>query len=553
MKSQKELVQESLCNHIHKHSGTASSNSNTEQTSKASADNLIQWIRSYSSERINSRLIDERRSIPPYIVLDMGNNGLLSMQVPIKYNGLELNNYDQMRIFEQLGSIDQTIASFVGINNVLGIRPIMTFATEEVKQEALPILAQGRELASFAITEIGAGSNPRKISATATPSSIEGKWLLNGTKVWSGSASWAGFINIIVKNINQDGMSNGINAFVVRQGSKGLRQGAEALTMGMRGMVQNSVHLENVEVTKEQLLGTIGRGMEVAQNTMSYGRLSIAAGAVGSMKKCAQLMLRYGSSRNISTGRLLDNPVSLIRLTELAASINAVETLVYKVSKILDQGGLVPEEIFAACKTSAPEFLFKATDYLIQMMGGRGYIETNIAPQFFRDARLQRIFEGPTETLLMYLGSSVIHKNENFYKFIINDLCAQNTSELLKEAASQIEARWISSKRYLIELTTSTRWAYILAGEVATYYILHAAVSGELNLGKDTIRLKKTSIWCKIKAEQALRKALQGVPSETIIENGAALTEIISNYSETIGDLKQNLVGEDHEIDSSFK
>ncbi|MEM6404908.1 MAG: acyl-CoA dehydrogenase family protein, partial [Cyanobacteria bacterium P01_D01_bin.116] len=356
---------------------------------------LIVWLRDYASNYINSRLIDERRSIPPHIVLDFGNRGLLGMQVPHEYGGLGLSNYDTMRVLQQLGAIDPTLSLFVGLNNILGIRPILRYGSKALKDELLPILATGRELAAFAITEPGAGSNPQGITSQAIPDGDS--WRLNGTKIWSGSAAWAGVTNVFVRHQNKDGSWQGISGFAVRKGT-GLRQGKEALTMGMRGMVQNTVYLNDVLVSAEQMLGQPGAGMQVAQDAMMYGRLAIAAASVGGMKRCTQLMLRYSSRRSVSTGKLLENHAVLKRLSEITAAITATENLVSQVTRRLDLGEVVPIEIYTACKTAAPEFYWYAADSLIQVLGGRGYIETNIAPQILRDARILRIFEGPTET-----------------------------------------------------------------------------------------------------------------------------------------------------------
>jgi alkylation response protein AidB-like acyl-CoA dehydrogenase len=133
--------------------------------------------------------------------------------------------------------------------------------------------------------------------------------------------------------------------------------------------------------------------MDAAQDAMIFTRLAIGAMSVGGMKRCLQLMHRYATRRSIATGSLIDNPVTLARLSDLTAATTALETLVARISELLDQGCSVPVEAFIACKTSGPEFLWKAVDSLVQLLGGRGYIETNIAPQLLRDARIFRIFE----------------------------------------------------------------------------------------------------------------------------------------------------------------
>ena len=139
-----------------------------------------------------------------------------------------------MRVMQQLGAIDQTLSLFVGLHNILGVRPIQRFASSSLRDELLPKLAAGRELAAFGLTEPGAGSNPRSISTQAIKRQAGG-WSLIGTKIWSGSAAWAGAMNIFARHPE----TGKISGFVVRRGMAGLRQGPEALTMGMRGMVQN--------------------------------------------------------------------------------------------------------------------------------------------------------------------------------------------------------------------------------------------------------------------------------------------------------------------------
>ena len=109
-------------------------------------DPILQWLRGYAETRINSFQMDERRTIAPHIVLDMGNRGLLGLQVPKQYGGLELSSLDTMRIIQQLGAVDQTLALFVGLSNILGIRPIMNFASESVREQMLPLLATGKSL-----------------------------------------------------------------------------------------------------------------------------------------------------------------------------------------------------------------------------------------------------------------------------------------------------------------------------------------------------------------------------------------------------------------------
>ncbi len=347
-------------------------------------------------------------------------------------------------------------------------------------------------------------------------------------------------------------MANGISGFVVRQGTPGLRQGPEALTMGMRGMIQNTLYLENVQVTKEQLLGEPGKGMAAAQDAMMYGRLAIGASSVGGMKRCAQLMLRYARARSISTGRLLDNPTTLARLSHLTAAIAATETLIAQVASLLDTGCTVPVDAYVVCKIAGPEFLWQAADGLVQLLGGRGYIETNIAPQILRDARILRIFEGPTETLTAFLGSRVLNQSEELHQFLCDRLGSPSVSERLKVAAAQIDERCQGNHALFSDRATAIRWACTLTGEVAVYAVLLAAVQAATARTSDQ-RLHRAGEWAKLQFEQTLAKALRGTPAEAVLMSSDRTADLISSYTETIGDLEQTLAGEDHELDSFLR
>ncbi len=519
---------------------------NQAQESNLKADRVIQWLRQYAAKRINSHLIDERRCIPPYIVLDFGNKGLLGLQVETKYGGLALNHQDTMRVLEQLGAIDLSLSLFVGNHNLLGVRPFMKYAPHKLKEELLPKIATGREIIAFALTEPSAGSNPRALLSKAIYKEA-GKWSLEGQKIWSGSAAWASAINVFVQQQDEKGELIGISGFVVPQDAIGLENGAESLTMGMRGMVQNGIILKGVEVSQEQLLGELGKGMEIAQQMMMYTRLGLAAICIGAMKRCSQLMLRYASRRQVSSGRLLDNPVTLIRLNHLKAAITALESLVYGVAKLLDQGCKIPEEIYTACKTSAPELLWKTADNLVQLFGGRGYIETNLAPQILRDARVIRIFEGPTESLNMFLGSRIFHQGDELYEFLVTQWKEVKIAEKLKLEIQNIKDK-LSKFSLFREHKTNLRWFYVCIGELVTWGILLAAVKAEQKTSPSS-SLDYAEEWLRAQWQQKADSILTETSALTKVSEADVITTEINNYVNSIGEIEQTLAGEDRQLD----
>jgi alkylation response protein AidB-like acyl-CoA dehydrogenase len=484
-------------------------------------------------------------------VLDFGNRGLLGLQVAQQSGGLGLAHRDTMRVVEQLAAIDLSLATFTVNHNFLGIRPIQRHGSEALRDELLPILAQGRQLAAFALTEPGAGSNPQALAATGAAQATGG-WKLRGTKTWSGSAAWAGVINVFVKVVDPVRRASGITGFAVRSGTPGLRHGAEALTMGMRGMVQNSIRLEDVPVSSADLLGHVGAGMDAARDSLTYTRLAIGAKSLGGMKRSLQLMHRYAARREIATGRLLDSPITLARLSDLSAAVTALEALVGEICDSLDRGDSVPMEAYMACKTSGPEFLWKSVDGLVQTLGGRGYIETNIAPQLLRDARVFRVFEGPTETLNMFLGLRVLYQGGELHHFLSDGLGAAAVSDRLKEAAEEINTRWASPALPSSDGFSGSRWAALLIGEVATHAILWAALQSAVGRTASA-RGSRALAWIAQQFEQTLATALADAPTRAMLLGPEDATNLISSYAETIGDVEQALPGEDRELDEFLR
>ena len=346
-------------------------------------------------------------------------------------------------------------------------------------------------------------------------------------------------INVFVQHPE----ASGISGFAISKGTPGLRQGPEALTMGMRGMVQNTVYLEGVAVSAAQLLGQPGQGMTVAQDAMMYGRLAIASACIGGMKRCAQLMLRYSSRRTVSTGRLLDNPITLSRLGGLTAQIEALSALVGWIAQRLDEGEAVSPEAYTACKILAPEFYWQAADDLVQCLGGRGYIETNMAPQMLRDARVLRIFEGPTETLAMHLGAQIFNPRAGFKAFLSQELAAPELAERLFAVAADILARYQHSQ----EAIMARRWAYLAVGELGAIALL-------LVIQQSTATASPRALsWTQLYFEQQLAQALQPTPNEAVTAAATATAEWVTSYTDTIGDIEQTLAGADHDLDTLLK
>lgn len=406
----------------------------------ARALELTAWLRGYAASVLDSRLMDERRCMPPHVVLDFGNAGLLGLLVPQRWGGEGLSMRDAVHVFEQIGAIDITLAAFIGVHNVLGVLPILHGGSEELKSEFLPRLAAGRLLGAFAVTEPGAGSNPRGMGATARPAP-DGGLRLDGNKTWIGNAAWSGALATFVNEQDANGTFLGISGFLTTPATPGVTQGPEALTMGVRAMVQNEVVFKNARVGDRQRLGPPGEGLTIASETFDVGRLGIGALTVGAMKRCVQLLQRFASRRRISTGLLTENGVYLETLGTVAVRIEMIQAWVRLLARLRDEGSAVPSEAYAIAKIAGTEWLWETVDATMQFMGGRGYIETNLVPQMLRDARLLRIFEGPSEALLAHIGASCAKGRSALIPFLAERFggpCARHVVEQLESLVQAI-------------------------------------------------------------------------------------------------------------------
>jgi alkylation response protein AidB-like acyl-CoA dehydrogenase len=513
--------------------------------SRNRANELIGWLRQYAEERIDSRLFDERRCVPPFVILDFGNRGVLGMQIPEEYGGLALRNRDFMRVMEQLSAIDLSLASLVFIHNANGIRPIVGYATPALRAELLPLLAHGRELSAFALTEPVAGSNLPSIATVAVPDG-EGGWRLRGVKRWNGSG-WAGVVSVFARQVDSSGRLGHATGFVVRQGMPGLRVGPESLTMGVRSIMQNSIYFDDVAVRPEHVLGEVGKGMEVADEALLVARLCMGAMSLGGMKRCAQLMHRYASRRVVSTGRLLDSPITRAAFSRRAIEITLVEALVDRLVEVMDQGEYPPEEACMMVKILGSDSLWAAADDLVEMLGGRGYMENNIAPQIMRDCRMLRIGEGANELMTLSVGRRVYH-SEKLHQFLRIQLGCPEMSDRLMEASQKIQHRCLSPAAPFGDRSTALSWAFTLIGQVAIKGVRLAAAQATARQTRSPL-LDRAALWANLQFESALDQALRGNPAESFLLDSGVTSQAINGYIEAIGDLEQGPPGVEEAID----
>ena len=489
---------------------------------------LRSWLREYARHHLDSFGMNERREMRPDVTRDFAAQGLFGLDTPVELGGLGLAQVDVLRVVEQLASIDLTLATYVGGHNSLGVRPIVQHGPRDLRASLVPSLARGERIGALALSEPAAGSNPWAIEAVAMP--VDGGWQLHGVKSWIGSAATAGVFTVIARIPGDDG---GITAFVVRAGAPGLRIGDAAATLGMRAMWQNAVHLEGVFVGTDAVLGTVGQGMLVVHDTLLHARFGVAAMSLGGLKRAVQLSHRYAARRKVSSGRLMDHPATRARIGGMAASAAALDTYLAVLAEAMDAGVELPEDAFIVCKTAGPELLWEAVDGTMQLLGGRGYVETNPAAQLFRDARLLRIFEGPTEPLLVHLGTRAM-RDASHRALIADRLGAPDIADQLTRAAKQVAARLSA---HGATRAAANQWASLLLGGAVTEGVMLA--SARIARARGTSGCDLAIARFEERFESALGRCSTAHADERAALLGQNLESAVEWANNAVGDVEQ--------------
>jgi len=372
--------------------------------SRIEAEDCIEWVRRYARNRLNTLLADERACIPPNIFLDFGNRGLLGLTATKELGGCGLLLGDALMVLRQISLIDLSLGNAIGMHNFLGGHVILKHAVKEVVQGYERDFASGRKIAAFALTEREAGSDPRRIQSTADQQA-DGTWILNGHKIWSGLAAWASVAAVFAVAKSFDGSELGITAFVVPLDLDGVCHGPEAMTMGLRSVVQSELTFKGVRLTAEHVLGKVGQGLSVAQSTMMPSRFAMAVFANAAMLRSISSLRRYVAQRRIGSGPMSENPYVVDVLAQETARTHALNLFLETNFERLNEGSLPSDVMCLVAKIVGPEQAWVKVDRVVQLLGGRGYMEPNTVSRIARDARVLRIFEGPTEAMTSYLGS----------------------------------------------------------------------------------------------------------------------------------------------------
>jgi acyl-CoA dehydrogenase family protein 9 len=367
---------------------------------------LIKGLRDMEGTLIDSERFDEEETIPDDVIRALAELGMLGLTIPRKYGGLELSSAAYARVFGTLSTVDASVAVLVGVHCGLGAKAIVLHGNDQQKERYLPPLARGDFLAAYALTEPEVGSDAQNIRTTATLTKDGSHWRLNGRKIWIGNAHRAGviatFAQASVRRRGEDVQR--MTAFLVRPDMPGFRVVGTARKLGIRGSTQAELSYDGLEVPTDHLLGAVGRGFGVAVHVLNAGRLTLAAGCTGGTKAALKRMATYAEERVQFGHPLADFEITQRKLSTLASETYAADSMLGILAALVDRGDIDFSLESACAKVFASDLVWRASDEMVQLAGGRGYVKPYPYERALRDARINRIFEGANEVLRLFIA-----------------------------------------------------------------------------------------------------------------------------------------------------
>jgi len=346
-------------------------------------------------------------SVTRELLREAGGLGLMAVDIPEQYGGLALDKVTSALIADRI-AISASFSVSISAHTGIGTLPVVWYGTPAQKEKYLPKLASGEWIAAYALSESSSGSDAMNIRAQARLSPDGKQYILNGEKMW---ISNAGFADLFIVFAKIDGEK--FSAFLVERDTQGLTIGAEEHKLGIRGSSTCPLVLSDCAIPADNLLGEAGKGHHIAFNILNIGRYKLGAATLGGARNSLRNAIRYGKQRMAFGKPIVSFGLLQEKIAEAAAGIFAGEALVYRVVGAIDAAlSTLPadapasevqkriEDYAVECsivKVWCSEMLERVVDHTVQIHGGYGYVEEYPAERGYRDARINRIFEGTNE------------------------------------------------------------------------------------------------------------------------------------------------------------
>ena len=367
---------------------------------------LQDMVRDFAKNEVEplAREMDATGEFPHDLVRQMGDLGLMGIPVSEKYGGAGMDTVAYASAVMELAKVDASLAITMAAHTSLGTVPIVLTGTEEQKQKWVPLLASGKILGAFGLTEPEAGSDAGSTRTAAVKNGDH--YVVNGSKIFITNASEAGVLSFTAQII-EEGIKKGIGAFTIPTDITGLKIGPKEKKMGWRASDTRQLFFEDMKVPVENMLGNPKEGFKTFLKTLIGGRISVGALAVGTAEGAYKKALKYSTERKAFGREIYKFQPIGFKLADMATRIEAAKLLVFHSAWMKDQGKDVTKEA-AMAKLFASEVAMDVTTEAIQIYGGYGYVAEYDVERFFRDAKVLEIGEGTSEVQRLVISREII-------------------------------------------------------------------------------------------------------------------------------------------------
>jgi alkylation response protein AidB-like acyl-CoA dehydrogenase len=350
---------------------------------------------------------DEQQLFPVDLFHKLGEQGFMGVLVPEAYGGSGLDYQAYVTIIDEISQVCGSIGLSLAAHNSLCTNHLLTFGNEAQKKKYLPLLASGKWIGAWGLTETGTGSDAGGMCTTAVLDGNE--WVINGSKNFITHAI-SGDVAVVIVRTGEKGDTHGMTAFIIEKGTPGFTAGKKENKLGMRASETACLFFDNCRVPKENVLGEVGDGFVQSLKVLDGGRISIAALSLGISKGAYYAAIRYAKEREQFGKPIAQFQAIGFKLADMAVKIEASELLIRKAGRMKDHGEKVTT-ISAMAKYYASESCVEIANDCVQIHGGYGYTKDYPAEKYYRDAKLCTIGEGTSEIQKVVISRQILHED----------------------------------------------------------------------------------------------------------------------------------------------
>jgi isovaleryl-CoA dehydrogenase len=371
-------------------------------------DALRHSVHSFARDRIAPRAetIDRSNTFPRDLWPEMGKLGLLGITVEEELGGAGLGYLAHCVAMEEVSRASAAVGLSYGAHSNLCVNQIRRNGTETQKQRYLPKLISGEHVGALAMSETGSGSDV--VSMRTRAEKRGDRYILNGSKMWITNGPVSETFVIYARTDPSAG-ARGITAFIVERGFSGFSTAQKLDKLGMRGSDTSELVFDDCEVPAENVLGSVGGGVNVLMSGLDYERVVLAAGPVGIMQACMDIVLPYVHDRKQFGQPIGQFQIMQAKIADMYVGMNAAKSYVYTVARACDDGRVTREDAAGAILYAAEKATWMALE-AIQCLGGNGYINDFPTGRLLRDAKLYEIGAGTSEIRRMLIGREIFEK-----------------------------------------------------------------------------------------------------------------------------------------------